>query len=168
MKHFSHLNKNRLSGQIPENLFSSNMRLLHLLLDRKKLDGMILASIGTVQTLEIICIDKNFLGGLVSSSINNLTSLHVFDLSNNSFYPSEAPIWISEIENVTTLAIESSRLHGQVPQKLFSFPRLQQVKLSNNSLNGTVDMGSSISEQLQAVATIAGGSTMVVGNNGRR
>ncbi|KAL0919505.1 hypothetical protein M5K25_011602 [Dendrobium thyrsiflorum] len=26
------------------------------------------------------------------------------DLSNNSFYPSEAPTWISEIENVTTLS----------------------------------------------------------------
>ncbi|KAI0520031.1 hypothetical protein KFK09_007496 [Dendrobium nobile] len=172
-QHF-HLNKNRLSGPIPEKLFSSNMRLKHLLLDRNKLDGTIPASMGTVQTLEIIRLDNNFLGGPVSSSINNLTSLHVLnlannnligpmpnltglnslniiDLSNNSFNPSEAPAWISEIENVTTLAIESGRLHGQVPQKLFSFPRLQQVILKNNSFNGTLDMGSNISEQLQVV-----------------
>lgn len=172
-KHF-HLNKNRLSGHIPEKLFSSNMQLIHLLLDRNKLDGTIPSSIGTVQTLQIIRLDNNVLGGPVPSNINNLTSLHVLnlanngligpmpnltglnslnivDLSNNSFDPSEAPAWISQIENVTTLAIESGRLHGQIPQKLFSFPRLQQVMLRNNSFNGTLDMGSNISGQLQFV-----------------
>ncbi|XP_020577017.1 probable leucine-rich repeat receptor-like protein kinase At5g49770 [Phalaenopsis equestris] len=172
-KHF-HLNKNRLSGLIPEKLFNSNMHLIHLLLDRNKLDGTIPASIGTVQTLEIIRLDNNLLGGSAPSNINNLTSLHVLnlanngligpmpnltglnrlnvvDLSNNSFDPSEAPAWISENENITTLAIESGRLHGQVPQKLFTFPRLQQVILKNNSFNGTLDMGSNISEELKIV-----------------
>ncbi|KAK8957708.1 putative leucine-rich repeat receptor-like protein kinase [Platanthera zijinensis] len=172
-QHF-HFNKNRLSGPIPEKLFSPDMHLIHLLLDRNELVGAIPTSIGTVQTLNIIRLDNNLLDGLVPSNINNLTNLHVLtlanngltgpmpnlagmnslnivDLSNNSFDPSEAPSWISEIQNLTTLAIESGRLYGQVPQKLFSFPLLQQVILKNNSFNGTLDMGSNISEQLQIV-----------------
>ncbi|KAK8963159.1 putative leucine-rich repeat receptor-like protein kinase [Platanthera guangdongensis] len=163
-----------LSGPIPEKLFSPDMHMIHLLLDRNELVGAIPISIGTVQTLNIIRLDNNLLDGLVPPNINNLTNLHVLtlanngltgpmpnlagmnslnivDLSNNSFDPSEAPSWISEIQNLTTLAIESGRLHGQVPPKLFSFPLLQQVILKNNSFNGTLDMGSIISEQLQIV-----------------
>ncbi|KAI0531365.1 hypothetical protein KFK09_000918 [Dendrobium nobile] len=172
-QHF-HLNKNRLSGPIPEQLFHSDMHLRHLLLDRNQIVGTIPASIGAAKKLEIIRLDKNHLEGTVPSTINNLAKLGVLnlanngfvgpipnltgmnflsnvDLSNNSFDPSEAPAWISELQNLTSLAIQSGRLHGQVPQKLFSLPLLQKVILKNNTFNGTLDMGSNISQQLQIV-----------------
>ncbi|KAK8960017.1 putative leucine-rich repeat receptor-like protein kinase [Platanthera guangdongensis] len=172
-RHF-HLNKNKFSGLIPEKLFSTDMRIKHLLLDRNQLIGTIPASIGYVQTIQVIRLDKNLLEGAVPPSISNLTNLHVLnlanngftgpmpnltgmntlnsvDLSNNSFDPSEAPEWISEIENLTSLTIQSGGLHGQVPEKLFSFPLLQKVILNNNSFSGELNMGSSISQQLVIV-----------------
>lgn len=172
-KHF-HFNKNRLSGNIPEKLFSSNMSLIHLLLDGNQFTGEIPASLGVVQTLEIVRLDKNYLTGSVPVNLNNLTevtefnlannklggplpdlsgmtSLNYVDMSNNSFEPSETPAWFSELSSLTALVIESGSIHGKVPEKLFSFPQLEQVILDNNRFTGTLTMGDTISEQLQIV-----------------
>eukprot|EP00268_Persea_americana_P003274 TRINITY_DN10989_c0_g1_i8.p1 TRINITY_DN10989_c0_g1~~TRINITY_DN10989_c0_g1_i8.p1 ORF type:complete len:102 (+),score=14.12 TRINITY_DN10989_c0_g1_i8:164-469(+) len=80
-----------------------------------------------------------------------MTSLNYVDLSNNSFDESEAPIWFSTIQSLTTLVMECGALQGQVPQNLFSFPQLQEVRLKHNSFNSTLNMGDSISMQLQLV-----------------
>ncbi|URE31100.1 leucine-rich repeat receptor-like protein kinase [Musa troglodytarum] len=172
-KHF-HFNKNQLSGEIPEQLFSSEMTLIHILFDSNKFTGPIPSSVGLVKTLEVLRLDNNDLGGPVPSNINNLTSinelnlannqltgslpnltgmnnLNYVDLSNNSFSPSEAPGWFTTIESLTALVVESGGLFGQIPQDLFSLPQLQQVLLNNNRFNGTLNMGSIISPQLQLV-----------------
>ncbi|KAK9920140.1 hypothetical protein M0R45_028701 [Rubus argutus] len=160
-KHF-HFNKNQLSGQIPANLFSAEMVLIHVLFDGNKFSGPIPSTIGLVQTLEALRLDRNALTGTVPSSISNLTnvielnlafnkltgplpdltgmnSLNYVDLSNNSFDPSVAPRWLS--------ALPYSPL-CTVPETLFSLQDIQQVKLKNNDFNGTLNLGDSISEQL--------------------
>uniref|UniRef100_A0A804KKG7 non-specific serine/threonine protein kinase n=1 Tax=Musa acuminata subsp. malaccensis TaxID=214687 RepID=A0A804KKG7_MUSAM len=80
-KHF-HFNKNQLSGSIPEYLFSSDMTLLHVLFDGNKFTGEIPASIGLVQTLEVLRLDRNDLGGTVPSNINNLTRINELLVGN--------------------------------------------------------------------------------------
>lgn len=172
-KHF-HFNKNQLSGQIPANLFSAEMVLIHVLFDGNKFSGPIPSTIGLVQTLEALRLDRNALTGTVPSSISNLTnvnelnlafnkltgplpdltgmnSLNYVDLSNNSFDPSVAPRWLSALPLLTTLVIEYGPLQGTVPEKLFSLQDIQQVKLKNNEFNGTLNLGDSISEQLDLV-----------------
>ncbi|XP_020276101.1 probable leucine-rich repeat receptor-like protein kinase At5g49770 [Asparagus officinalis] len=172
-KHF-HFNKNHLSGPIPEKLFHSNLTVLHVLLDHNQLTGTIPGSIGVVQSLESLRLDNNNLTGQIPETIsdlrnlkllnlanNNLTgpmpnltllnSLDTLDLSQNSFDPSEAPAWFANLENLSSLVIESGGLFGKVPAKLFSLPRLQRVVLKNNAFNGSLDMGSDISNQLQIV-----------------
>uniref|UniRef100_M1BK22 Serine/threonine-protein kinase PBS1 n=1 Tax=Solanum tuberosum TaxID=4113 RepID=M1BK22_SOLTU len=52
-KHF-HLGRNQFSGEIPDQLFSSNMTLKHLLLEQNQLTGKIPLSLGLVQTLEVV------------------------------------------------------------------------------------------------------------------
>lgn len=124
-KHF-HFNKNQLSGSIPDILFSSDMVLIHVLFDGNQLSGSIPFTLGLVQTLEVLRLDRNALNGSVPSNLNNLTSivelnlahnklsgllpdltgmnsLNYLDLSNNSFHKSEAPIWFSTLESLTTL-----------------------------------------------------------------
>ncbi|XP_010938089.2 leucine-rich repeat receptor protein kinase HPCA1 isoform X1 [Elaeis guineensis] len=173
-KHF-HFTKNKLSGPIPDQLFSSNMSLIHILFDGNELTGEIPASIGLVESLEVLRLDRNSLTGSVPSSINKLTTiselglannqlsgpmpdltgmnaLSFVDLSNNTFDPSEIPAWLSQTESLTVLVIQSGGLHGQVPEKLFSHPRLQQVILDDNKFNGTLVMGDSVSQQLQIVS----------------
>nr|GMC93609.1 probable leucine-rich repeat receptor-like protein kinase At5g49770 [Ipomoea batatas] len=172
-KHF-HFNKNQLSGTIPANLFSADMVLIHVLFDGNQFSGSIPSTIGLVQTLEVLRLDRNLLNGSVPSNLNNLTSmielnlahntlsgrlpdlngmnsLNYVDLSNNSFRQSEAPDWFSSLQSLTTLVIEYGSLQGPVPQKLFAFPQIQQVKLRNNAFNDTLNMGSSIGQQLQLV-----------------
>ncbi|KAJ8500431.1 hypothetical protein OPV22_010983 [Ensete ventricosum] len=172
-KHF-HFNKNQLSGPIPEKLFSSGMILIHVLFDGNNFTGTIPDSIGLVQTIQALRLDRNALSGPVPSNINNLTdvyelnlannrltgmvpnlsgmkSLNYVDLSNNTFGASKTPAWFLELQSLTTLVIESGGLYGEVPKELFSFTQLQQVILDNNEFNGTLDMGNSISQQLQIV-----------------
>ncbi|KAG8639641.1 hypothetical protein MANES_14G162000v8 [Manihot esculenta] len=172
-KHF-HLGKNQLSGEIPPKLFSSDMTLLHVLFDDNKLTGSIPSTLGLVQTLEVIRFDRNSLTGPVPSNLNNLTSvselflsnngltgplpnltgmsfLSYLDMSNNSFDASDFPPWTSTLQSLTTLILEGTQLQGQIPSSFFSLANLQNVVLSNNRLNGTLDIGTVNSGQLQLI-----------------
>ncbi|XP_021829005.1 probable leucine-rich repeat receptor-like protein kinase At5g49770 [Prunus avium] len=100
-EHF-HFNKNQLSGTIPPEHFSSEMKLIHILFDENQFIGEIPSTIAHVQTLEV-------------------------------------------------LVLEFGALEGTVPEKMFSITSLQQVKLKNNAFNETLNLGDSISPQLQLV-----------------
>ncbi|KAJ3691903.1 hypothetical protein LUZ61_000004 [Rhynchospora tenuis] len=189
-EHF-HLNQNRFTGKIFEEIFTANMSLRHILLDRNQLEGSIPDSIGLVHTLEVIFLtddlkvlsslfiifysrlDKNGLTGKVPllsnltklnflnlannhltgplPNLTALTALNFLDLSTNQFDLSEAPTWLSNLQHLRTLAIESGQLRDQIPQELFSFKELQEVNLKNNSLNGTFDMGNDVTSSLYKV-----------------
>ncbi|XP_072993063.1 leucine-rich repeat receptor protein kinase HPCA1-like [Typha latifolia] len=172
-QHF-HFNKNNLSGPIPEQLFSSNMTLIHILFDGNQFTGPIPNSIGLVKTLEVLRLDRNLLNGSIPTNITNLTdlnelnlannklsgpvpnlsglvNLNYVDLSNNTFNGSPAPAWFSTLTSIRTIVMENSMLSGQVPEKLFALPQLQQVTLKRNAFNGTLNMSGDISPQLQSV-----------------
>ncbi|VVA14510.1 PREDICTED: probable leucine-rich repeat [Prunus dulcis] len=172
-EHF-HFSKNQLSGTIHPKLFSSEMKLIHILFDGNQFTGEIPSTIALVQTLEVLRLDRNALTGNVPSNITNLThvnelnlahnkltgplpdltgmrSLLTVDLSNNSFDPSEAPRWFSNLPSITTIVLEFGALEGTVPEKMFGIASLQQVKLKNNAFNDTLNLGDSISPQLQLV-----------------
>ncbi|KAJ0977192.1 hypothetical protein J5N97_012666 [Dioscorea zingiberensis] len=172
-KHF-HFGVNRLSGTIPEQLFSSNMQLIHVLFDNNNLSGEIPSTLGLVKTLEIVRLDRNKLTGNVPSNVNNLTrvlalhlsnnkltgplpnltgmkSLCYVDMSNNSFDATDVPTWFSTLPSLTTLMLEYLRIRGQIPTALFSFPPLQTARLRNNKFNGTLNIGTEYSSQLELV-----------------
>ncbi|XP_010537840.1 PREDICTED: probable leucine-rich repeat receptor-like protein kinase At5g49770 [Tarenaya hassleriana] len=172
-KHF-HFNKNQLSGPIPAKLFSSEMILIHVLFDGNQFSGNVPSTLGFVQTLEVLRLDRNMLSGEVPENLGNLTninelnlahnklvgtlpdlsdmkSLNYVDLSNNSFDPSGAPFWFSSLPSLTTLVMEYGSLQGPVPQKLFGLPQIQQVKLKKNALNGTLSLGDTVGSQLELV-----------------
>ncbi|KAG6473925.1 leucine-rich repeat receptor protein kinase HPCA1-like [Zingiber officinale] len=173
-KHF-HFNKNKLSDSIPEKLFHLKMTLLHVLFDGNTLTGGIPDSICLVQSIEVLRLDRNLLNGTVPSNISNLTKinelnlannkltglvpdlsgmnhLNYVDLSNNSFDPSETPAWFSELTSLTALVIQSGGLFGEVPETLFSFPQLRLVILDYNHFNGTLRLGTSVSQKLNLVS----------------
>ncbi|KAJ6309299.1 hypothetical protein OIU76_018820, partial [Salix suchowensis] len=164
-KHF-HLGLNQLSGQIPPKLFSSEMKLIHVLLESNKLTGSIPSTLGLVKSLEVVRLDNNSLTGPVPTNINNLTSvsemflsnnglngslpnltgmnvLTYLDMSNNSFSPTDFPPWFSTLQSLTTLVMETTQLQGNIPPDFFSLSNLQTVDARNNLLNGTLDIGTS-------------------------
>ncbi|KAG2541049.1 hypothetical protein PVAP13_9NG599300 [Panicum virgatum] len=173
-KHF-HFNKNQLSGPIPDALFSPEMTLIHLLLDGNKFTGSIPDSLGLVSTLEVVRLDRNSLSGPVPSNLKNLTkvnelnlannqltgtlpdltgmdALNYVDLSNNTFDPSPCPAWFWRLPQLSALIIQAGRLYGTVSPRLFSDAQLNQLILDGNALNGTLDMGRSISSELSLVS----------------
>ncbi|KAI3800680.1 hypothetical protein L1987_28774 [Smallanthus sonchifolius] len=172
-KHF-HFNKNKLSGTIPSQIFNKDMVLIHVLFDGNQFYGGIPDSIGSVETLEVLRLDRNALEGEVPSTLNKLTSLgelHLgynkltgalpdlsrmnaltyVDLSNNSFQESDPPLWFSTLPSLKTLIMEFGSLKGKLPEALFGLSGIQQVSLKNNNLNDTLDMGGNISDDLQLV-----------------
>ncbi|GLT60086.1 hypothetical protein SLA2020_328700 [Shorea laevis] len=172
-KYFN-LGQNQLSGEIPEQIFSSNMALVHLFFDSNNLIGPIPSTLGLVQSLQVIHFDNNFLSKSVPSNLNNLTSLqqlylsnnklsgslpsltgmsklNTLDLSNNTFSASVIPTWVSSLSSLTTLGMENTQLQGEVPVNLFSLPNLQTVGLKGNQLNGTLALGEGFSNQLSLV-----------------
>ncbi|GLU06069.1 hypothetical protein SLE2022_231320 [Rubroshorea leprosula] len=171
--HF-HLGQNKLSGEIPEQIFSSNMALVHVLFDSNNLSGPIPSTLGLVKSLQVIRFDNNSLSGSVPSNLNNLTSLQELylsnnnlngplpnltgmsdlnnlDLSNNSFNTSVIPRWVLSLSSLTTLRMENAQLQGEVPVDLFSLPYLQTVGLKHNRLTGTLSIGMEFSNQLSLV-----------------
>ncbi|XWS11591.1 hypothetical protein CRYUN_Cryun37aG0012000 [Craigia yunnanensis] len=172
-KHF-HVGKNKLSGQIPSKLFSSNMTLIHVLFESNKLSGILPSTLGLVQTLEVVRFDNNSLNGPLPLNLNNLTKVHdlflsknrltgplpnltgmnslnTLYLSNNTFDSSDVPSWFSTLQSLTTLMMENTRLQGQIPATFFKLPHLQTVVLKGNRLNGTLDIDPGYSDQLQTI-----------------
>ncbi|GLT52146.1 hypothetical protein SLA2020_255010 [Shorea laevis] len=172
-KHF-HLGNNYLWGEIPEQIFSSTMALVHVSFRGNVLNGPIPSTLGLVKSLQVIRFDDNLLSGSVPSNLNNLTilqdlylsnnnlsgslpsltgmsNLNTLDLSNNSFSASMIPTWVSSLSSLTTLMMENTQLQGQVPVNLFSLPNLQTVGLKRNQLNGTLAIGMGFSNQLSLI-----------------
>ncbi|TVU19944.1 hypothetical protein EJB05_36127 [Eragrostis curvula] len=171
-KHF-HFNKNQLSGTLT-GLFNSNMTLIHILFDSNQLSGSIPAELGGVATLQVLRLDRNNFGGAIPPTISNLTNLNelnlasnqltgslpdlsqmsklnVVYLSNNSFSASVVPNWFTTLTSLTSVSIAYGQLSGGVPKGLFTLPQIQQVELSNNALNGTIEITGSINKQLKSV-----------------
>ncbi|KAH0733365.1 hypothetical protein KY289_004553 [Solanum tuberosum] len=172
-KHF-HLGRNQFSGEIPDQLFSSNMTLKHLLLEQNQLTGKIPPSLGLVKTLEVVRLDRNSLDGSIPSTLKNLilmselflsnnkftgplpnlagmNALYYLDMSNNTFSSADFPQWFSTLQSLTTLVMENTQLQGEIPQTLFSLFQLQTVNLRGNKINGTLNIASNYSSQLKLI-----------------
>ncbi|XP_031119284.1 probable leucine-rich repeat receptor-like protein kinase At5g49770 [Ipomoea triloba] len=171
--HF-HFGRNHISGEIPPQLFSSRMKLKHLLFEQNQFTGRIPETLGLVQNLTFVNLNGNLLSGPVPSNLNNLTSLdelhlsnnklsgpfpnltglnaiHYIDMSNNSFIPTDFPSWFSTLQDLRTLVLEGTRLQGLIPESLFDLDQLQNVNMRNNRLNGTLSIGPDYSSQLQLI-----------------
>ncbi|OAO91149.1 hypothetical protein AXX17_AT5G48600 [Arabidopsis thaliana] len=150
-QHF-HFGKNKLSGDIPEKLFNSNMSLIHVLFNNNQFTGKIPESLSLVTTLLVLRLDTNRLSGDIPPSLNNLTSLNQLDVSNNTLEFSLVPSWIVSLRNLTSIRMEGIQLIGPVPISFFSLVRLQSVNLKRNWINGTLDFGTNYSKQLELVS----------------
>nr|GMC51467.1 probable leucine-rich repeat receptor-like protein kinase At5g49770 [Ipomoea batatas] len=151
-RHF-HFGGNQFSGEIPAQLFSSNMKLKHLLLEQNQLKGSIPETLGLVRTLEVVRLDRNSLSGSVPSNLNNLTSVSELHLSNNKLegpFPNLTDMSLLNYVYAPTV-LDNTGLEGLIPPSLFSLVQLQNVIMRNNKLNGTLNIGPNHSSQLQLI-----------------
>ncbi|CAO2817081.1 unnamed protein product [Amaranthus hypochondriacus] len=148
------------------------MVLKHVILNENQLSGNIPDSLGLVRTLEVIRLDRNFFSGSVPQNLsmlsrmselylanNNLNGpipdltgmnlLTYVDLSNNSFNKAAVPLWFGTLLDLTTLIMENTGLESHISTALLSLPHLESVILSNNQLNGTLEISASVSRSLR-------------------
>ncbi|KAL6558213.1 hypothetical protein OROMI_018563 [Orobanche minor] len=97
-----HFNKDRLSGEIPSQLFNSDMSLIHVLFDGNQLDGSIPSTIGLLETLEGVNLAHNMLYGALPN-LTGMNTLNYVDMSNNSFKQTTSPDWFFSLPSLTTL-----------------------------------------------------------------
>ncbi|KAF2310146.1 hypothetical protein GH714_006745 [Hevea brasiliensis] len=142
---YFHLGKNQLSGEIPSKLFSSDMISYMCFLTATNSPEVFFYPCPW-QTLEVIRFDRNSLIGPVPSNLNVLTK-SVF-VQQWIDWTSSQPHWD---EFLNYLMMEGTQLQGQIPPSFFSLANLQTVVLSNNRLNGTLDIGTINSDQLQLI-----------------
>ncbi|BAT13406.1 leucine-rich repeat receptor protein kinase HPCA1 [Oryza sativa Japonica Group] len=172
--HF-HFGVNQLSGTIPSQLFKSNMKLIHLLLDNNNFTGGIPPTLTLLTKLEVLRLDRNYqLTGPVPASINSLTklqelhlennkltgplpdltgmdSLYVVSMGNNNFSSSNVPTWFTALSALTSLNLENLHITGELPQPLFKLPAIQTLGLKGNNFNGTLTIGSDYSSTLSLI-----------------
>ncbi|KAK1563043.1 hypothetical protein Q3G72_021385 [Acer saccharum] len=136
------------TGNIPDEL-GNLADLSFLFLDGNQLTGTIPDSLGSVQTLEVLRLDRNDLSDKVPSNLSNLTNINELTLAHNNF---TGPIPdLSLMNSLNYVVMEFGSLEGRVPEKLFSFSQIQQVKLRNNMFNGSFSFGDSFGSQLSLV-----------------
>lgn len=151
-QHF-HLGNNKLSGPIPQKLFSSSMHLKHVLFDHNQLTGSIpstLSSLGS--TVEVVRFDKNQLSGRVPSSLNNLKKLTEISLSHNELNGSLPDF--TGMNSLISVDLSNNKFDSSlVPSWVFnsSLPNLNTVILKDNKLNGTLDLSSGYRSSLQLI-----------------
>ncbi|KAL5991442.1 hypothetical protein ACLOJK_012351 [Asimina triloba] len=148
------LNSNNLNGSIPTSLGRlSNLYWLDLA--GNQLTGSLPVSTPSTPGLDLLLhakhlqLQKNYLSGPVPD-LTAMNALNYVDLSNNSFDASVIPEWFTSIPSLTNIIMECGKLEGPIPKSLFAMPQLQEVKLRNNSLNGTLDIAN-YANQLQLI-----------------
>ncbi|GJM89900.1 hypothetical protein PR202_ga06125 [Eleusine coracana subsp. coracana] len=113
------LRSNRLSGSIPDDLFSLP-RLRSLFLQGNLLTGALPAEIARLSSsLEHLALSHNNLSGPVPFALNSLTKLRSLMLDGNSFSGSLPSITIRRLE---VFNVSDNNLNGSIPSSLARFP----------------------------------------------
>ncbi|KAG4380484.1 hypothetical protein GLYMA_16G182866v4 [Glycine max] len=135
------LSFNSFSSSIPDAL-GNLTSLVELDLSGNQLEGNIPTSLGNLTSLVEIDLSYSQLEGNIPTSLGNLCNLRVIDLSYlklnqqvNELLEILAPC-ISH--GLTTLAVQSSRLSGNLTDHIGAFKNIDTLLFSNNSIGGAL------------------------------
>ncbi len=81
----------------------------------------------------------NRIGGLISNSIGNLTSLETLQLQVNTFSPQLIPKEICNLRNLKSLDMSDTRVMGPMPDCLFNMTNLNSLLLSGTGMMCTLN-----------------------------
>ena len=104
--------------------------------------GTIPDSIGQLDQLLHVRLQKNFLSGPVPTSLGLLPLNELW--LNKDKLSGRIPSELGELENIKDLRLNKNKLFGPIPEELFKMKNLVYLDLSKGSLSGTIS--SSISQ----------------------
>ncbi|XP_040866338.1 receptor-like protein 43 [Glycine max] len=135
------LSANQLEGTIPNSL-GNLTSLVKLQLSRNQLEGTIPTSLGNLTSLVRLDLSYNQLEGTIPTSLANLCLLMEIDFSYlklnqqvNELLEILAPC-ISH--GLTALAVQSSRLSGNLTDHIGAFKNIDTLLFSNDSIGGAL------------------------------
>ncbi|XWS67913.1 hypothetical protein CRYUN_Cryun04dG0045600 [Craigia yunnanensis] len=161
--HFVSFNASKflLPGSIPD-WFGQRLLTLEVLdlrscnVTDNRLTGQIPSTLGQLLSLLVLDLSKNLLTGSIPSSFGSLRDLTSLDISSNNLTGSIPP-GIGALSNLRSLNFSNNSLTSSIPAQLGDLDSLVDLDLSSNGLSGSVP------EDLRGLRNL---QRMVFGNNG--
>jgi Leucine-rich repeat (LRR) protein len=133
------LSNNQLTGAIPAE-FGVSVRLYYLVLDNNQLSGPIpaeLGSMGSLTTFYLLGLSNNDLSGPIPAELGNLTDLEELMLEDNQLSGS-IPSTFGNLANLDGLYLQNNQLSGNLPAELGDLTTIKYLNLNNNQLEGSL------------------------------
>lgn len=112
-----------------------NLKVLSLV--SQGLWGPIPSTIGNLTSLEILNLSSNYLNGTIPSELLALKNLQTIILDHNKF-SGYMPSWIGSVSGLTALSLKNNSLNGSLPSSLSRLENLRILQLSMNHFIGEV------------------------------
>ncbi|XP_013724542.3 probable LRR receptor-like serine/threonine-protein kinase At3g47570 [Brassica napus] len=117
---------------------SNCTQLQTLLVNRNRLGGVLPTSITNLSTnLWKLDLGTNFIFGTIPYGIGNLVSLQKLVLREN-LLTGPLPSSIGKLSRLVFLNLTSNRMSGEIPSSIGNITWLEKLNLSNNSFEGTI------------------------------
>ncbi|KAL8162893.1 hypothetical protein V2J09_014382 [Rumex salicifolius] len=131
------LNSMSLAGTLPSNL-NSLSQLTILSLQGNRFSGE-LPSLADLSNLQQVYLDNNSFSSVPDGAFSGLSSLQILSLSSNTqLTPWKFPTELTQSSGLVTLYAGSCNITGSIPDIFNSFPGLKDLRLSFNSLTGSL------------------------------
>jgi hypothetical protein len=116
-----------------------------------KLDGPIPDEISTLIMTEELDFFANALSGTIPRGITNLTSMALFDVSENLLTGEPFPASVVGLGQLQIYRIGSNKLVGPIPSEITGLTSLKELSAFNNGLNGTLPTELGVLRQLESL-----------------
>ena len=133
------LGENGLSGELPPSLGDLEfLKVLHL--DRNALHGKIPPELGSLRNLEGMYLSGNKLDGSIPPELGGLVNLLYLKLDENDL-DGTIPLALSELGRLQELYLQKNRLSGEIPTELGQMSSLKVLNMGRNLLSGELPPG---------------------------
>ena len=135
---------NQLSGVLPEQL-GLLTGLHHLVMtgtggSGRAIGGILPSSIGQMTQLKVLDVQANLLFGRIPPELGSLNNLEVLDLSMNSLNLS-IPVELGSMTSLRELSLAMNDITGELPLSLNTLWKLERLSLGDNNISGKVEIG---------------------------
>ena len=127
------LRDNNLSGSLPATL--GNLESLQVLsLDRNSIGGSLPTELGNLSNLTRLAMNRNSLSGSIPSQLGNLSNLSIIGLARNSLSGS-LPTSLGNLSGLTKVSLhDNTALSGALPSGFTNLANLQRLAVANTGL----------------------------------
>ena len=116
---------------------ASAMRVTHLSLAWRGLEGGIPVELGRITELERLDLAHNQLGGSIPAALAALADLELLDLSHNEL-SGAIPAELGSLVDLETMDLAGNKLTGSIPRAFANLPDLEVLDLRYNELSGPI------------------------------